>query len=56
MDGCNKRNEQGCDARYLEDVIDGGKWPVILSGEHEVDEEDDGQGDNDASEEDLDWE
>lgn len=55
MDGCNKGNEQSCNTRYLKDVIDGSKRPVILSSEHEMDEEDDGQGEDDAGEKDLDW-
>ncbi len=56
MNGCDKRNEKGCDTGYLQYVVNRCQRPMILSGEHEMDEENDGQGEHNAGEKDLDWE
>lgn len=56
MDRCNERNEESGDARQLENVVDGCERPMILRGEHQMDEEDGDEGEYDASEHYLDWE
>ena len=40
VDRCNKGYQESGDSGELEDVVDWGKRPVVLSSEHEVDEED----------------
>ena len=43
IDGCDDGCEEGSYANDLEDVVCACEWPVVLCGEDEVEEEDDGE-------------
>lgn len=53
IDGCGDGDEEGGDACDLEDIVCACKRPMILSGEDEVEEENDGECESDTCEKDL---
>ena len=53
IDGGADGDEEGDDAGDLEDIVCACEGPVVLCGEDEVEEEDDGEGECDAGDEDL---
>ena len=56
MEGDDEATEHDEDAGDLEGIVNSGDWPVGLEGKEEVEEEDAGEGEDDARDEDLDWE
>ena len=48
MESRDAGDEKCGDSRHLQDIVDWGEWPVILSGENKVDDQNRREGEGDA--------